>query len=75
MLIIERTFWFIQMAIAVVIVGVIVLMIVRLIADAMDLNPFGWASRTIRRLTDWTCHARARWVARRSVWIQSLLRW
>ena len=36
----------------VVIVAVIVLMIIRLIADAMDLNPFAWASRTIHRLTD-----------------------
>ena len=53
MLIIQRTFEFVQMAIAVVIFGVIVLMIVRLIADGMDLNPFGWASRTVRRLTDW----------------------
>jgi YggT family protein len=53
MLIIQRTFEFVQMAIAVVIFGVIVLMIVRLITDAMDLNPFGWASRTVRRLTDW----------------------
>lgn len=52
MLIIERTFWFVQAAISVVIVAVIVLMIVRLISDAMDLNPFGWASRTIRRVTD-----------------------
>ena len=52
MLIIERTFWFIQAAISVVIVAAIVLMIVRLIADAMDLNPFAWTSRTIRRLTD-----------------------
>lgn len=53
MLIIQRTFEFVQMAIAVVIFGVIVLMIVRLIVDGMDLNPFGWASRTVRRLTDW----------------------
>ena len=52
MLIIGRTFWFIEMAISVIIVAVIALMIVRLISDAMDLNPFGWASRTIRRLTD-----------------------
>lgn len=52
MLIIERTFWFVSTAVKVVIVAVIVLMIVRLIADAMDLNPFAWASRTIRRLTD-----------------------
>ena len=53
MLIIQRTFEFVEMGIAVVIFGVIVLMIVRLITDAMDLNPFGWASRTVRRLTDW----------------------
>lgn len=53
MVIIQRTFEFVQMAIAVVIFGVIILMIIRLITDAMDLNPFGWASRTVRRLTDW----------------------
>lgn len=52
MLIIQRTFEFIQMGIGLVIVSVIVLMIVRLIIDAMDLNPFAWTSRTIRRLTD-----------------------
>ncbi len=52
MLIIERIFWFVQAAISVLIVAVIVLMIVRLITDAMDLNPFAWTSRTIRRLTD-----------------------
>lgn len=52
MLIIDRTFWFVSSAVKVVIVVVIVLMILRLIADAMDLNPFAWASRTIRRLTD-----------------------
>ncbi|HEX7332652.1 MAG TPA: YggT family protein [Pyrinomonadaceae bacterium] len=53
MQIIQRTFEFVQMAIAVVIFGVIVLMIVRLIVDGMDLNPFAWTSRTVRRLTDW----------------------
>jgi YggT family protein len=52
MLIIERILWFVNMAISVAIVGVIVLMIIRLITDAMDLNPFAWTSRTIRRLTD-----------------------
>jgi YggT family protein len=52
MLIIERTMWFIQSAIVVTIVAVIVLMIVRLVADGLDLNPFTWTSRTIRRLTD-----------------------
>ena len=52
MLIIERTLWFINSAISVVIVAVILMMIIRLIADAMDLNPFAWTSRTVRRLTD-----------------------
>jgi YggT family protein len=35
-----------------IIVAAIVLMIIRLITDAMDLNPFAWTSRTVRRLTD-----------------------
>jgi YggT family protein len=52
MLIISRTFWFLNWAISAIIVGVILLMLIRLIADAMDLNPFGWISRTLRRLTD-----------------------
>ena len=52
MLIIDRIVWFVGSAISVIIVAVILLMILRLIADAMDLNPFGWASRTIRRLSD-----------------------
>jgi len=52
MLIIDRIVWFINSGIKIAIVVVIVLMIARLIADAMDLNPFAWTSRTIRRLTD-----------------------
>lgn len=52
MLIIDRTFWFLTVAVQLAIAAVILLMIVRLIADAMDLNPFAWASRTIRRLSD-----------------------
>ena len=52
MLIIERILWFVNSTISVIIIAVIVLMIIRLIADAMDLNPFGWSSRTIRRLSD-----------------------
>lgn len=52
MLIISRTFLFLSWAIQAAIVAVIVLMILRLIADAADLNPFGWISRTLRRLTD-----------------------
>ena len=52
MLIIDRILWFVNSGIKVVIVAVIVLMIVRLIVDAMDLNPFAWTSRTVRRLSD-----------------------
>ena len=52
MLIIDRIVWFINSGISIIIVAVIALMIVRLIADAMDLNPFGWTSRTVRRLSD-----------------------
>src|SRR5438045_2104350 len=52
MLIISRIFWFLSSAILAIIVGVILLMIIRLITDAMDLNPFGWTSRIVRRLSD-----------------------
>jgi len=50
--IIERILWFVNRGIEIVIVAAIALMIIRMITDAMDLNPFAWASRTIRRLTD-----------------------
>jgi YggT family protein len=52
MLIISRTFLFLSWAIQAIIVGVVLVMVLRLIADGLDLNPFGWASRTIRRLSD-----------------------
>jgi len=52
MQIISRTYLWLSWAIALFIVGVIVLMVIRLIVDALDLNPFGWISRTIHRLTD-----------------------
>ena len=52
MLIIDRIVWFVNSGIKIIILAVIVLMIVRLIADAMDLNPFAWTSRTVRRLSD-----------------------
>ena len=52
MLVISRTAWFFTAAVQAIIVVVILLMILRLIGDAADLNPFGWASRTLRRLTD-----------------------
>ena len=52
MIILDRLFWFITWAIIATILAVIILMILRLIANQVDLNPFSWSSRTIRRLTD-----------------------
>ncbi|HEY6802515.1 MAG TPA: YggT family protein [Pyrinomonadaceae bacterium] len=52
MLIITRTFLFLTWIVKAAIIAIIALMVFRLIADAANLNPFGWASRTIRRLTD-----------------------
>jgi YggT family protein len=52
MLILGRIYWFINWAVIGIIVAVIVLMVLRMIANQADLNPFTWASRTIRRLTD-----------------------
>ena len=52
MQIIERLTWFLENATIVLIVAFIVLMLIRLIVDSMDLNPFGATHRTVRRLTD-----------------------
>ncbi|HET9477862.1 MAG TPA: YggT family protein [Pyrinomonadaceae bacterium] len=52
MLVISRTFLFFSWAVQAAIVAIILLMILRLIGDAADLNPFAWTSRTLRRLTD-----------------------
>ena len=52
MQVISRTVLFISWAIQAAIVAIILLMILRMIAEARDLNPFGWTSLTLRRLTD-----------------------
>ncbi len=52
MIILGRLYWFINSAVIAIIVAVIVLVLLRLIANQADLNPFSWSSRTIRRLTD-----------------------
>ncbi len=52
MLILGRIYWFVSWAVIVTIVAVIVLVLLRVIANQADLNPFGWISLTIRRLTD-----------------------
>lgn len=50
--VIERSFIFLQWAVAAGIIAVIGLMVVRMIVQAADPNPFNWISRTSRRLTD-----------------------
>jgi len=52
MIILERLYWFLNLAIIGLIVGIIVSLVLRLISNQADLNPFGWSSRSIRRLTD-----------------------
>ena len=52
MLILGRIYWFFNWAVIVAIVAIIVLVLLRVIANQADLNPFGWSSLTIRRLTD-----------------------
>ena len=51
-MIIARTLLFINWIVTAVIIVVIGLMVIRLIANSMDLNPFTWISLTIRRLSD-----------------------
>lgn len=52
MIIIGRIYWLINWAVVAIIVATIFLILLRLIANQADLNPFGWASITLRRLTD-----------------------
>lgn len=52
MIIISRTFLFVQWAVVAAIIAVIALMVIRLIADAANLNPFSRLSLLIRQLSD-----------------------
>jgi YggT family protein len=52
MLILGRIYWLLNWAVIFAIVAVIGLMVLRLLANYADLNPFSWASLTIKRLTD-----------------------
>jgi YggT family protein len=52
MLILSRLHWFFNWAVIAVIVGVIVVVLIRLIANFANPNPFGKVWITIRRLTD-----------------------
>ena len=52
MLIIGRIYLFVSWAVTLMILGIIIVVILRLIANQVDLNPFGSVSITMRRLTD-----------------------
>jgi YggT family protein len=52
MLVISRTFLFVQWIVVAAIIAVIALMVIRLIADAANLNPFSRLSLLIRQLSD-----------------------
>ena len=52
MLIIGRIYLFVSWAVTLLILGIILLVILRLIANQVDLNPFGSVSITLRRLTE-----------------------
>lgn len=52
MLIISRIYLFVSWAITLTILGIILVVLLRLIGNQVDLNPFGSISITLRRLTD-----------------------
>ncbi|MEP6921854.1 MAG: YggT family protein [bacterium] len=52
MLTIGLVYLFVTWAVIFLILGVVVLILLRLVANYTDPNPFGWPSRTIRHLTD-----------------------
>ncbi|MGI9165240.1 MAG: YggT family protein [Pyrinomonadaceae bacterium] len=52
MLIIERTYLFATWIVIAFVTGTIIVVLLRLIANYADLNPFTWSALTIRRLTD-----------------------
>src|ERR1041385_5505365 len=52
MLILGRIHWFLSWALVTGISVIAVLVLLRFIANQLDLNPFGWSAITIRRLTD-----------------------
>lgn len=52
MLIIGRIYLAVAWTIITAIMGIVLIILLRLLANYTDPNPFGWAARTIRRLTD-----------------------
>jgi YggT family protein len=52
MTIFNRLYWLLNSAVTVFIIAVIALVLLRLVANLANPNPFGWTAVTIRRLTD-----------------------
>jgi YggT family protein len=52
MLILSRIYWFLDWMVIALIVGIVALVLLRLIANQVNPNPFGWTAITIRRLTE-----------------------
>jgi YggT family protein len=52
MMILGKFYWFLSWALITATAVIIGLILLRLIANQADLNPFGWSSINIRRLTD-----------------------
>lgn len=52
MLVLSRIYWFLEMTVIAGIAGVIAVVLLRIIANQVNPNPFGWTAITIRRLTD-----------------------
>ena len=52
MLIISRIYLAVSWTVITAIMGIVLIILLRLLANYTDPNPFGWAARTIRRLTD-----------------------
>ena len=52
MQILSKLYWLMNAALNLVIVGVVAVVLLRLIVNLANPNPFGWTSLTIRRFTD-----------------------
>ena len=57
-------YWFFNRAVGLGIVAVIALLLLRLLVNLANPNPFGWTSLTVRRLTDPLVSPMRRWLAR-----------
>lgn len=64
MTIFNQLYWLVNSAVTVFIITVIALVLLRLVANLANPNPFGWTSRTIRGVTDPLINPVRRFLAR-----------